>query len=103
MTAKKVEFKVGDIVCSGGNTYRILSITREPTAKIQDLGITADILTVRFSELATYAHFSPVTRIGRPPKTRKAESAKPPEQASEHNQKGESQVQVLVGQPSPLT
>ncbi len=72
MTAKKVEFKVGDIVCSGGNTYRILSITREPTAKIQDLGVRADILTVRFSELATYAHFSPVTRIGRPPKTRKA-------------------------------
>ncbi len=72
MTAKKQDYKVGDIVRSEEETFEIKSITREPTAIIFNLD-GGDEETITFSELATFAHYPLQPKIGRPPKTRKAE------------------------------
>ncbi len=66
----KQEFKVGDLVRKHSSMSQIIKITKEPTATIMNIPTTV-LEIVPFSELATYAHFCPVTRIGRPPKTKK--------------------------------
>jgi len=73
MTTKKQDYKVGDLVRRGINTYEIKSITKEPTALLHDIVMGHEI-TEKFSELATYDHYPHSIRIGRPPKPRKAEA-----------------------------
>ncbi len=110
MTAKRQEFKMGDIFIRRGTRkgWYLLEEVRERVFRLTDDDL---VFLVTLSDTKEYEHLRPVTRIGRPPKTRKAavpdlmsleaemkEMLSSPEQASTSSTVLPTPIEPLEGQ-----